>query len=71
MNPGALTFIAAGTFTMLGAIFNWDFFMNSGKAKFWVKILTRNGARIFFGLLGLALFALGVAFWILDVDMSA
>lgn len=55
---------------MLGAICNWEWFMNARKARFMVKILTRNGARIFYGILGLALVVLGVLATMGIVDMS-
>ncbi|MHC4253428.1 MAG: immunity 17 family protein [Planctomycetota bacterium] len=60
MNPYGLIFVAAGVFSMLGAICNWEWFMNSRKARFLVRIATRTGARVFYGLLGLALVVLGV-----------
>jgi hypothetical protein len=44
-----------GGFSLAGAIANWDWFMESRKAAFIVKILGRNGARIFYGILGAAL----------------
>ncbi len=60
MSPFGLLFVAIGAFSMLGAIFDWDFFMNARKARLMVAILTRNGARIFYALLGLALLVFGV-----------
>lgn len=70
MNPVGLIFIAAGAFSMLGAICNWDWFMNARKAKFMVNILTRDGARIFYGILGLGLVVLGVLVRMGIIDMS-
>ena len=55
---GFIFAIAVGAFAILASIFNWDFFFNSRKAKFMVNVLTRNGARIFYGIVGLALFFL-------------
>ena len=60
MNASGLVFMAAGAFSMLGAICNWDWFMNARKARFMVKILTRNGARLFYGILGVGFAVLGV-----------
>lgn len=71
MNPLGLLFIAAGAFSMLGAICNWDWFMNARKARFVVKILTRNGARIFYGAFGLAIAVLGVLGTFGVIDMSS
>ena len=71
MNPLGLIFIAAGAFSMLGAICNWEWFMNARKARFVVKILTRDGARIFYGALGLAIAVLGVLSTVGIVDMSS
>jgi hypothetical protein len=59
MGPG-LIFLAIGIFTLSGAIFDWDWFMNSRKAKFFVTIFSRPGARIFYGLLGSGFFVLGI-----------
>ncbi len=71
MNPLGLIFVAAGVFSVLGAICNWDWFMNARKARFVVKILTRNGARIFYGALGIVIAALGVLGTIGIIDMSS
>ncbi len=71
MNPLGLIFIAAGAFSMLGAICNWEWFMNARKARFVVKILTRDGARIFYGALGLAIAVLGVLGTVGVIDMSS
>ena len=71
MNPLGLIFIAGGAFSMLGAICNWDWFMNARKARFVVKILTRDGARIFYGALGLAIAVLGVLSTTGIIDMSS
>ena len=47
--------IGAGVFCICGAVLDWEWFMNSHKAKFFVKIFGRTGARIFDGLLGSAI----------------
>lgn len=49
----------AGLFSLLASIFNWNFFFENRKAYLFVKLFGRNGARIFYGLLGLALIILG------------
>ncbi|MCB0509548.1 MAG: immunity 17 family protein [Chitinophagales bacterium] len=45
-------FIAAGLFSIISSIFNWNFFFENSRAYFFVKIFGRNGARIFYSLLG-------------------
>ncbi len=60
MNLLGLLFVGAGLIAMAGALFNWDWFMNHPKSRFMVRILTRKGARIFYGCLGLGLFIYGI-----------
>jgi hypothetical protein len=62
VNALGLIFIAGGTFSILGAVFDWEWFMNARKARFMVAILTRFGARVFYGILGLALVTFGVLY---------
>jgi len=50
--------IGGGAFTILASIFNWDFFFENRKAKFFIKIFGRKGSRVFYFLLGLMLFFL-------------
>ena len=60
-------FVLVGLFSILGAVKNWDFFMNNRKAYIWVKLFGRNGARIFYGILGfvIAIIGLGISVGIL------
>ena len=60
-------FVLAGLFSILGAVKNWDFFMNNRKAYIWVKLFGRNGARIFYGILSfvIAIIGLGISVGIL------
>lgn len=60
MNPIGLLIVAGGMFSIAGAAFDWDWFMNSRKAAFLVAILSRTGARIFYLLLGLVLVTMGI-----------
>jgi len=62
MNPIGLIFNAAGIFAICGAVFDWDFFMNSRKAWLFVTIFGRNGARVVYVLLGFFLNVLGALF---------
>ena len=59
MNPFGLILVAAGLFSICGAVFDWDFFINSRKARFYVSIFGRVGARIFYAILGLVIVILG------------
>ncbi|HNT73574.1 MAG TPA: immunity 17 family protein [Anaerolineae bacterium] len=52
--------ILVGLFMLGGAIGNWDWFMNNRRARFVVAILSRTGARIFYGLLGAFFVLLGL-----------
>jgi hypothetical protein len=67
MNPAGFFLVAAGIFSICGAVFDWDWFINSRKAQFFVSIFGRNGARIFYGILGTAIAVMGalLAFGIL------
>jgi hypothetical protein len=59
MNAIGLLFVAAGLFAICGALFNWDFFMNARRARFFVTVFGRQGARICYGLIGSTLVILG------------
>jgi hypothetical protein len=59
MNPVGLILVAAGIFSICGAAFDWDFFINSRKARFFVSTFGRTGARVFYGVLGLVIVVLG------------
>ena len=50
----------AGIFSIVSSIFNFDFYFESRKARFFVSIFGRNGARVFYGILGLFLIILGL-----------
>lgn len=47
--------ILSGLFSLISSIKDWNFFFESTRARFLVRILGRTGARIFYGLLGSAL----------------
>jgi hypothetical protein len=55
-----LVLILIGLFSILGGVLNWNWFMNNSRARFFVNILGRNGARIFYIGLGLFLVVVGV-----------
>jgi len=54
-----LFIIFAGIFAVLGGALDWDWFMNHHKATIFVKMLGRNGARVFYILLGLSVAVTG------------
>ncbi|MCB9245482.1 MAG: immunity 17 family protein [Flavobacteriales bacterium] len=48
--------IGAGVFSLLASLFNWEFFFTNYRARFFVKLFGRQGARIFYSLLALFMF---------------
>lgn len=52
--------ILAGVFSIAGAIFDWDWFMNHHRARFFVNLFGRGGARMFYVVLGCLIIALSV-----------
>jgi hypothetical protein len=60
MNYIGLLIVACGIFSVCGAVFDWDWFLNSRKAEFFVSMFGRSGARIFYVVLGLFLVIMGL-----------
>ncbi len=60
MNPIGLFLVAAGIFSICGAAFDWDWFINSRKARFFVAMFGRTGARLFYAFLGAVITVIGV-----------
>ncbi|MDR2811160.1 MAG: immunity 17 family protein [Tannerellaceae bacterium] len=56
-------FVLSGCVSLAAAIFNFDWFFQSRKAATFVHWLGRNGARLFYGLLGIALISAGILFF--------
>lgn len=54
-----LLFLAAGLFSLAGAIFNWDWFIESRKAWLFRKLFGRTGTRIIYGVLGIVIIVMG------------
>ncbi|MEZ6197857.1 MAG: immunity 17 family protein [Planctomycetota bacterium] len=52
-------FIAAGLFSILGAVLEWSWFMNHRNLRFFASFLGRTGARIVYVLIGVLLVSLG------------
>lgn len=59
MNPQGLLFVGIGLFSLCGAICDWDWFINSRKARLFVAIFGRGGARVFYAVLGTAIATYG------------
>lgn len=57
-------FILAGSFALVSSVLNFDWYFNSRKAATFVNIFGRTGARIFYGLLGIALIVAGTYFYL-------
>ncbi len=62
--------IGVGAFSASCAVANFDWFMNHRKARFIARIFGKNGARIFYVLLGVGLVGLGVGMEAGVIDMS-
>ena len=59
-------FIALGAFSLVAAIFNFDWYFETSGATTFVNKFGRKGARIFYALLELALIGcgtLGLIYW--------
>jgi len=63
VNPVVSAFvIASGLFAIAGAYFDWDRFMNfNRRSRLIVALFGRAGARVFYGLLGVALVVFGTS----------
>ncbi|MBT3289253.1 MAG: hypothetical protein HN904_25345 [Victivallales bacterium] len=60
MNLIPMLLAIAGAFTTAGAVFDWDWFMNSRRAQFLASFFGRKGTRIFYLVLGLFLLVVGL-----------
>ena len=62
--PGFVGIIAvlAGLFCVICAACDYGPFMKDKKAKFWVDLLGRKGARVFYIIFGLIICGIGVYF---------
>lgn len=58
MEPTALFAFACGVFVIAAAVLDWDWFFNNWRARFFVKLLGRDGARLFYAALGVLMFVL-------------
>jgi len=55
-----IVIILIGLFSILGGLLDWDWFMNSWRARFFVNILGRTGARLFYVGLGIFIIIVGI-----------
>lgn len=55
----AVLVILAGGFTLLGGVLDWDWIMNSRRARMFVALFGRQGARIFYVILGVIIMLVG------------
>jgi len=62
MSTNLVTIIAIllGVFSIVASILNWDFYFEHRKARSFVKLFGRNGARVFYVLLGIFIIVIGV-----------
>ena len=56
-----IVILLAGLFSIVCAAFDFDWFMNNRRASLFVKLFKRNGARVFYIVLGIVLCIMGVA----------
>lgn len=59
-----ILFILAGVFSVLASVKNWDWYFNNRKAKPFVRIFGRNGARIFYIITGIFIIFAGTMAYI-------
>ncbi len=64
-------FLLTGLFSLIASILNWDFFFNARRSKWLVNIIGRNGARIFYGILGIVLIIVGLLSIVGKVDLAS
>lgn len=57
-------FVFIGLLTILAAIFNWEWLFTAHNSQFIVKSIGRNKARIFYAIIGAAMIAAGIYFYI-------
>ena len=55
-----IVILLAGLFSIVCAAFDFDWFMNNRRASLFVKLFKRNGARVFYIVLGIVLCIMGV-----------
>lgn len=56
----SILLLAAGGFSLLGAVNDWDWFFASYKAQRMVNLFGRKGARVVYGLIGAFIILIGI-----------
>ena len=56
-------FLLTGVLTLLSSTLDWEWFFTADNSRFVVKRLGRNGARWFYGVIGVLLIAAAVFFY--------
>jgi hypothetical protein len=56
----AIFLILAGLFAIAGAVCDWEWFMTARKARLFVGMFGRFGARVFYFVLGATLTVVGI-----------
>lgn len=59
MSVAGMVASGAGLFALLGSLLDWSVLLESRRAYLFVRVLGRNGARVFYGLLGLFILFIG------------
>lgn len=60
--------VVGGIFSILGALYDWDFFFNNRKAQSFVQLFGRKGARIFYFILGTVLLIIATYIYFLPKE---
>jgi hypothetical protein len=60
MNPAGFILVGVGLFSFAGGLFNWNWFMNTRRARALVRAIRPVGARVFYMLLGIVIIVFGV-----------
>ncbi|MEG1616344.1 MAG: immunity 17 family protein [Bacteroidales bacterium] len=55
----AILFICIGTFSWVASLFNWDWFFKSHNASIFLRWFGRQGARWFYGAIGIIVMVIG------------
>ena len=56
--------LLCGIFCVVCAVMDFNWFMNNRKARLFVKLFGRNGARIFYTILGVLFVVAGIYFMV-------
>jgi len=70
MNPAGLILIVVGLFSFAGGLFNWNWFMNTSRARALARSIRPVGARAFYIVLGIIVIVIGVFLAFNDIGGS-